>query len=142
MATSTLDMLGGSCPRLRSIHIAFPLWTELDSDDLQARQIISQLDLQAFKVLEELTLDSIYYDLPELRSQIVQVLARSPGLRTLSLSLTGSLNSQDVDYHDRNVIHDWFELSVKSTRLPGPLPCASRPFVSEQLSSPREPKRL
>ena len=115
-------MLGGSCPRLRSIHIAFPLWTELDSDDLQARQIISQLDLQAFKVLEELTLDFIYYDLPELRSQIVQVLARSPGLRTLSLSLTGSLNSQDVDYHDRNVIHDWFELLCKEYEATGAAP--------------------
>lgn len=47
-------------------------------------------DLATFSSLEELTLDNIFGDLPWWRSQVVRVLANSPRLRKLHLSIAHS----------------------------------------------------
>jgi hypothetical protein len=124
LARETLYTLHKSCPLLRSMCVCFP--SDLDEDvlgyvmrdlgeepgpqELQAREIYGQPDLTIFSGLEELVLEGLAESISWWRSQLVQVLMNSPGLRKLGLSLsTETLGRHDAD-QDREEFDDFFDL--------------------------------
>ena len=68
-----------------------------------------QPDLTVFASLEELTLENLYEDLPWWRSQIVQVLKNSPGLRKLQLSLSTPTIARYNHEDERENFDDFFD---------------------------------
>ncbi len=90
-----------SCPEIKAIHITFPedmgqqmgyLISEPQPEDgrWMERAIYGKPDFTVFSGLEELTLDNLFEEVPWWRSQIVQVLKKSPGMRRLRLSLAAN----------------------------------------------------
>lgn len=66
-------------------------------------------DLTVFSGLEELTLLGLYNELPWWRSQIVQVLKRSPRLRMLALSLSVKTVDRYVLNNENGMFRDFFD---------------------------------
>ena len=66
----------------------YSVFVQHDRWRLAERALYGRPDLTVFAGLEELTLENLYEDLPWWRSQIVQMLKNSPGLRKLKLSLS------------------------------------------------------
>jgi len=101
LGATTVRKLYESCPDIKAIHITFPenmgqqigytRWHEQPDDRRRTeRAIYGTPDLTVFSGLEELTLDNLYEELPWWRSQIVQLLKKSPGLQKLRLSLAAN----------------------------------------------------
>ena len=62
-----------------------------------------------FTGLEELTLDNLYEELPWWKSQIVQVLKNSPGLRKLTLSLSVDTIARYEEFDERDTFETFFD---------------------------------
>ena len=83
-----LSTLHACCPNIKAIHLWFLPTAGSDRTQLpDGRLRYAKPDLAAFSGLEELTLDSMFGDLPWWWSQVVRVLANSPRLRGLHLSI-------------------------------------------------------
>ena len=83
-----LSTLHACCPNIKAIHLWFLPTAGSDRTQLPDGQLrYAKSDLAAFSGLEELTLDSMFGDLPWWWSQVVRVLANSPRLRGLHLSI-------------------------------------------------------
>ena len=100
-----------SCPAIKAIHINFPenmgqqlgytRWNDQPDDRRRTeRAIYGKPDFTVFSGLEELTLDNVYEELPWWRSQIVQLLEKSPGLQKLRLSLAANTLFRYKDKED------------------------------------------
>lgn len=66
--------------------------------------------LEVFSGLQELTLDNLYEELPWWRSQIVEVLKKSPGLQKLKLSLATETLARYAALDDRPEFENFFDL--------------------------------
>ncbi len=76
---------------------------------LAERALYGQPNLTVFAGLEELTLENLYEELPWWRSQIVQVLTNSPGLRKLKLSLSTPTIARYDHEDDRENFDEFFD---------------------------------
>lgn len=76
---------------------------------LLARNIYGKPDLTVFTGLEELSLDGLYEELPWWKSQIVQVLKNSPGLRRLELSLSADTLERYDNWKERKKFTNFFD---------------------------------
>jgi len=73
------------------------------------RLLYAQPNLAAFSGLEELTLNKMFGDLPWWRSQLVRVLANSPGLRKLHLDIAYVTLSSYARNRRRDQFEDFFD---------------------------------
>ena len=76
---------------------------------LAERALYGKPDLTVFSGLEELTLDYLYEELPWWRSQIVQVLKNSPGLRKLKMSLSVQTIARHHYEEEREKFESFFD---------------------------------
>ena len=98
MYNTTLEILYNQCPRLHSLTIHYDedmevIWrmrlnSRFRDGFHESQPIFSQKDLSSFSNLSTLEVTNLYGDIQALRSNLVQVLIRSPNLRTLGLSLS------------------------------------------------------
>ncbi|KAL2020430.1 hypothetical protein VTK56DRAFT_8396 [Thermocarpiscus australiensis] len=95
LTIDSLKVLHDSCKSIKSLRVRFPSDMErsiLDSEyppwQMESPELHVRPEISIFTGLEELTLHNLYNDLPWWRSQIVQVLRNSPGLRKLHLCIS------------------------------------------------------
>ncbi|KAJ4287064.1 hypothetical protein N0V88_007833 [Collariella sp. IMI 366227] len=72
-----------------------------------ARELYGKPDLTLFSKFEELSLENLYEELPWWRSQIVQILKKSPGLNALRLSLSSETMARYFQ-DDEDEKYRWF----------------------------------